>query len=326
MARPVNGSVVVVTGASSGIGRAAALEFARRGASVVLAARRSGALDEVAAECAMTGSSAVPVPTDVADAGAVDALAAAAVERYGRIDAWVNDASVSFVGRFEVTSPEVFRRVVDVNLFGVVNGSRAALREFRRHGQGTLINVASAYGVAAGPQLSAYAAAKHAVVGFSQALRMELRDAPGIDVCTVMPAAIDTPFFIHSGNHSGRRFKPVRPFYPPETVAVRIVDLVEHPRREVYAGAAAAVAALSRALVPSLYEAIYSRYSEVEHFLDEPVPQHDGNVFEPMAEGTATGGGWSERQPSLAGLIPGAGVAATIGLALGGLALLRARR
>ncbi len=151
MARDLRGSVVVITGASSGIGRATALLFARRGALVVLAARREEALREAAVECEAAGGQALVVPTDVADNGAVEELARRAVERFGRLDVWVNNAGVTSFGRFEETPQETNRRVVETNLLGAMYGAQAALRRFHDRGGGVLINVSSGFGFVGSP-------------------------------------------------------------------------------------------------------------------------------------------------------------------------------
>lgn len=321
----LTGATIVVTGASSGIGRETALRLASHGANVVVAARREEPLGSVVADCRTAGGAALAVPTDVADPAAVDALAAAAVERFGRIDGWVNNASVSLIGPFESLPPDAFRRTIDVNFHGVVHGSRAALREFRRTGRGTIVNVASLAGRIGAPYYTAYASAKHAVVGFSQSLRMELADTPGIDVCTVMPAAIDTPFFEHSGNYAGRPFKPIRPFYQPELVADLIVGLLERPRGEVFAGDMARPSSWFRTLAPGAFERVYGAMVERDHFLAEPAPRGPGNVFAPMAAGTEVHGGWSERQASLATASRLAGIATIGALAVGLLTIVRNR-
>ena len=319
-------ATIVVTGASSGIGRATALRLAARGANVVAAARRDEPLASLVEECRQQGGEALGVRTDVADENSVRMLGEAAIARFGRIDGWVNNASVSLIGPFEDLPPDAFRRTIDVNFYGVVNGSRVALEEFRRQGRGTIVNVASLAGRVGSRYYSAYAAAKHAVVGFSQSLRMDLASAPGIEVCTVMPAAIDTPFFEHSGNYAGRPFKPVRPFYQPELVADIIVGLLERPRAEVFAGDMAAPTTLFRTLAPGLFERVYGAVVERYHFLDAPAPPTPGNVFAPIPGRTEVHGGWSERQASLATVSRVASVATAAALALAVGTLLRRGR
>src|SRR4051812_48570556 len=193
-------SVVVITGASSGIGRAAALRFATAGERLVLAARAPEPLEEVAAACRRRGADALAIPTDVRDERAVAALAEAAVARFGRIDVWVNAAGVIAYGRFEEIPSEVFRGVIETNLFGQIHGARAAIPRFREQGRGVLINLASVWGRITSPDVSPYVTSKFAVRAFSACLRHELRDAPGIDVATILPAAVDTPIFRQAAN------------------------------------------------------------------------------------------------------------------------------
>jgi NAD(P)-dependent dehydrogenase (short-subunit alcohol dehydrogenase family) len=314
------GKVAVVTGATSGIGRATALELAHRGASVVVAARRADVLESVAGECRGAGVEALAVQTDTGDESSVDALARAAVERFGRVDVWVNNAATSIYGRLETTDSRPVRRLFDVNVFGYLFGARAALRQFRVQGSGTLIDVASMLGKVAGPWQGHYAMTKHAIVAMDEALRTELIDAPDIHVCTVMPAAIDTPFYGHAANYSGRRPKPPGPVYPPEAVATTIASLAERPRREVYVGSVGGLTSALRRISPGLYEAIYGRVLQRDQFLDEPAPPTDGILFAPLDESTPPDGGWRERMPHRA--VPSrraaAALAALTALGVGG--------
>lgn len=292
---PLN-AVVVITGASSGIGKAAALAFAARGATLVLAARRPEALEAAAAACRQGRSEAVAAPTDVTDADAVRALADLALARFGRIDVWVNNAGVGAAGRFTDTPPEAFRRVLETNFFGYVHGARAVIPIFRRQGRGVLINNASMVAELAEPYFSAYVASKHAVHGFGKSLRQEL-DLEGlarVHVCTVMPAAIDTPFFQHAANFTGRAMKAIPPVYPVAKVAEAIVACAEHPRRHFFVGKSARLFNLQSRLSSILTERLLARMVDRTHFYrDRPSLPSDGNLFVPVAEGTGTEGGWS---------------------------------
>jgi short-subunit dehydrogenase len=294
MPKITSDTVVVITGASSGIGRATALAFARRGAKLVLAARRAEVLEEVAEECNRYGGEAVAVPTDVTSEDAVDALARRAVERFGRIDVWVNNAAVTLFGRIEQAPSAAYRRVIETNLFGCVHGARAAMQAFRAQGNGVLVNVASQLGKVGSPYVSAYVASKFAIVGLSESLREEALDTKGIRVSTVLPASIDTPLFQHAANYTGRAVKPMDPIYDPGDVADAIVRCAERPAREVMVGAAGRVLTALRRVTPAAAERVMARQVDRDHFQKRPAAATDGNLFAPVAFGTGVSGGWRE--------------------------------
>jgi NAD(P)-dependent dehydrogenase (short-subunit alcohol dehydrogenase family) len=182
---------VVVTGASSGIGRATARLFAKHGARVVLAARSEQSLREVAGECEEVGGQALVVPTDVTDEEAVRELARQSVEVFGRIDVWVNNAGVMVYGPFEDVPTDVFRRVIETNLFGQIHGARAALSRFREQGGGVLINMSSEWGRLTSPHVSAYVTSKFAIRAFSECLRQELAGEEDTHVVTILPQSVE---------------------------------------------------------------------------------------------------------------------------------------
>lgn len=285
--------VVVVTGGSSGIGSATALAFADRGATVVVTARRAAALDDVAARCRERGSDALAIPADVTDHEALDALACEVAGRFGRIDVWVNSAAVHLFAPLEEAPVELWHRVVETNVFGTYHGLRAALPWMREQGEGVLINVSSVLGKVGAPHQSAYVASKHAVRAMSDSVRQELRDVPGISVCTVLPGPIDTPLFQHAGNFTGRRVKPIPPVIDARRVADTIVSCAAKPRREAVVGASTRdVLGLAR-LVPGLVERAAARQVDEHHFADEPSGPWAGNLLEPLDGAASVSGGWT---------------------------------
>jgi short-subunit dehydrogenase len=318
----IDGSVIVVTGASSGIGRATALALAREGARVVLLARRTDALEQVAAEIAAESGPGrtLVTPADVTDADAVERAAAEAEQRFGRIDGWVNCAAVTMFGPLLETPLADMRRVLDVNLMGYVHGTRAALARFAAQDSGVLVNVSSLLGRIAQPYGTAYTMSKFAIRGLSVAVREELRLAGkrGVSVCTVLPAAIDTPIYAAAANHSGRVPHPPPPVYRAERVAQVVLAQLRRPRREVVAGGLLGRAFVATHIVaPRLAERILA--IDVDRSLraeGTAVPPTSGSLHAPGAAPAAVDGGWHGRRrerrrraAALAGL-----VAATAGV------------
>lgn len=260
--KPVSEQVVVITGASSGIGRAAALEFARNGASVVVAARGREALATVVTEIEAAGGQARAVPTDVAEWPQVQALAREAVEAYGRIDTWVNNAAVHLYGRAEDIEPGEFARVLQINVMGQVHGACAALPELRRSGGGVLIGVSSVEGARAVPLQAPYVTSKWALRGFYDVLRMELMtEKSPVAVTTILPASIDTPLFAHARNKMDTMPKPPPPAYAPEAVARAIMRAATHPTREVPVGGAGMQFLLAQRFAPALTDRLLAMRS-----------------------------------------------------------------
>ncbi|MBI4396050.1 MAG: SDR family oxidoreductase [Elusimicrobia bacterium] len=291
MRRKIQDSVVVVTGASSGIGRATAVEFARTGATVVAAARNEQALQETTDECRRLSGRALAVPLDVTNLEAVKELVRRAVESFGRIDIWVNNAAVTLFARFEEAPLDAYRRVIETNLFGYIHGARAILPHFREHAGGVLINVSSVVGTIGQPYTSAYVATKFAIRGLSACLRQELRNTD-IHVCTVMPATVDTPLFQHGANYIGRAPQAMPPVYSARHVAETIVRVAQRPQREVFVGSVAGPINFLRKFMPGLAERMMARQVEKKHFQDLAVGPTQGNLFAPMPQATGISGGW----------------------------------
>jgi NAD(P)-dependent dehydrogenase (short-subunit alcohol dehydrogenase family) len=259
MPKPVSEQVVVITGASSGIGRASALAFAAQGAKVVCAARGKQALETLIEQIRQQGGVAVAAPTDVADPAAVRALADLAEQQFGRIDIWVNGAAISVWGRFEDITDAEFERVMRVNFLGQVYGVHAALPALRRAGGGVVIGISSVEGVRAVPLHGPYTASKFALRAFYDSLRVELaQEGAPIAVTTILPASIDTPFFEHARSKLGAMVKPPPPVYAPEVVAASIVYAAAHPRREIPVGGSAVAFFLGQRLSPALTDALLS--------------------------------------------------------------------
>jgi NADP-dependent 3-hydroxy acid dehydrogenase YdfG len=301
--KPIRDQVLVITGASSGIGRATALRFARRGASVVPIARGEAALESLRREIERFGGRAHPVVADVADWPQVERAAEEAVDRFGRIDTWVNNAAVALYATVAEADVEEMRRVLDVGLLGTVHGVKAALPHLQRQGRGAIINVASALGLRAVPLQAAYCAAKHGVKGFTDSLRTELeREGSGIAVTLVLPSSIDTPLFDHARSHLGVRPRPIPPVYAAEAVADAIVFAATHPRRDLAVGGAGKAFALLERISPALADAYLLRgdVGVRQQRSDEPDDGVD-NLFEPLDDGGRVRGRFGDeaRQVSL---------------------------
>jgi short-subunit dehydrogenase len=281
---------VVITGASSGFGRGVALELAARGDNVVLAARRTALLEQVAREA---GSHALVVTTDVSNPQDVERLGRTAIERFGHIDVWINDAGVGALGRFEDIPLQDHVRVIDVNLKGTLYGSYFAMHHFRERGRGTLINIASVAGRVPFPYYSSYVASKHALIGLGDTLNQELR-ASGtrdIHVVTINPFATDTPWFDHAANYTGRRARSVL-LDPPEKVVAAIVRATDHPRPQINVGYKASGSVASQRISRGLTEAMVGKVIDrAQMEKAPPAAPTAGALYAPMQEGTAVDGG-----------------------------------
>lgn len=287
----------VITGASSGLGRGVALQVARYRGNVVLAARRTEVLDDVAAQARAAGGTALVVTTDVSDAQAVQRLADQAIARFGRIDVWINNAGVGAIGAFWDIPVNDRAKLIDINLKGVIYGSYAALRQFRTQGVGTLVNIGSVDSEVPHAYQASYSASKAGVLSLGRALNEELRLSgdKNITVATVLPWAIDTPFWTHTANYSGRL--PELPMMDdPQKVVNAIVWISLHPKEELAVGWKAKAAYASHHLMPDTTERLtadMAHKSEMES--GPPAVPGSGALYQPMSAGTGISGGVRDR-------------------------------
>jgi short-subunit dehydrogenase len=235
--KPLKKQVIVLTGATSGIGLTTARMARERGAQLMLVARNEAALNELAREINDGGGKAATFTADVADEAQLQRAADAAIKEFGHFDTWVNNAGVSIYGKLEEVESEDSRRLFETNFWGLVNGSLIAVKHFRVSGGGTLINIGSTLSDRAIPVQGMYCASKLAVKGFTDALRMELEaDGAPVIVTLVKPSAIDTPYKDHAKNYLGVKPENPPPIYAPETVAETILYCAENPVRDVFVG------------------------------------------------------------------------------------------
>ncbi len=284
--------VIVITGATSGIGLATAKRAAQRGARVVLCSRNEPELRETAAQIDGAGGSTRAVVADVSRLEDVERLAQTAVEEYGTLDTWVNNAGVSFYGRLTEVALEDMRQLFEVNFWGMVHGARTAIPHLRRHG-GALINIGSVVSDRAIPLQGAYSASKHAVKGFTDALRMELEEegAP-VSVTLIKPSAIDTPYFQHAKNYMAVQPKPPAPVYAPEVVANAILRAAEHPVRDITIGGGGRFLSAMGTALPRLTDFYMERAMFSSQRSNVPAGEQPGNLYEPSGEENLERGGY----------------------------------
>ncbi|HEX6534016.1 MAG TPA: SDR family oxidoreductase [Gemmatimonadaceae bacterium] len=293
--KPIAEQVMVITGASSGIGLVTAKRAGARGARVVLAARNERDLARAVEDIRAAGGRAAYVVADVADPERADAIADAALGEFGQIDTWVNNAGVALYGRVMDVSVEDMRRQFDVLYWGEVYGMRAAVSHMRARG-GAIINVASALSDRAVPLQGNYAAAKHALKAFTDALRMELEkaDVP-ISITLVKPGSIDTPLFDKAKSYLGVEPKPIPPVYAPEVVAETIIHCAQHPVREIVAGGMGKMLSVARQLPRGADEYMERTMFESQR-TDKAVADRPNNLYEPVAnDGGERGSNWTGR-------------------------------
>lgn len=286
--KPLSQQVIVVTGASSGIGLATAREAAAAGAKVVLSARSREALAQAVDEIKQASGEAAFVVADVTEQEELEAVAATAIDRFGGFDTWVNNAGVGIWGMIEEVSDEDMRQLFEINFWGVVNGCRVALGHFKGKG-GAIINVGSLTSDRAFPIQGIYSASKQAVKGFTDALRMELEheDAP-VSVTLIKPGSIGTPMPQHVKNYHAEEASFPPPVYAPEEVARTILRAAAHPIRETYVGGGARLVGLLAGVMPGLLDWVGSKLLVPAQFGDRPQPPGD-NLYSGAAEAKVRG-------------------------------------
>lgn len=330
--------VVVITGASAGVGRATARAFARKGARIGLLARGHEGLQAAQAEVEELGGQALALPTDVADPAQVEAAAQQVEETFGPIDIWVNDAMASVFSPFKEMTPEEFKRVTEVTYLGFVYGTMAALRSMLPRDQGHIIQIGSALAYRSIPLQSAYCGAKHAIMGFTDSIRCELlHDKSNVKITMVQLPAVNTPQFGWVKSRLPHKAQPVPPIYEPEMIADAVVWVTEHYRRELFIGLSTVIAIQGNKFFPALGDRYLGKTGYQAQQTDQPAdPNRPNNIWEPADEQRDYGAHgtfdkrarrkslqlWADTHPGLLALLGSAGVAG----AAGGIALFKKMR
>jgi short-subunit dehydrogenase len=287
--KPLEQQVMVITGASSGIGLAIAEAAAKKGVSLVLTARSAEVLGDIVEELTSAGAQVVSVPADVSRREDVQRVADVAVSRFGRIDTWVNDAGLSIYGRLDEVPDDDSRRLFDINFWGVVNGSFVALPHLKKNG-GALINVGSEVSEAVVPLQGMYTASKHAVKGFTDTLRVEIEemDKAPVAITLIQPTAVDTPFPEHARNYMDKEPKLPEPKIDPERVAEAVLKAATHHSRDVKVGAGAVLNTAVAKVAPSLADRLSAKRASQQQ-REEPPRQPDGTLDRPGQAGRTRG-------------------------------------
>lgn len=287
--KPVSDQVIVITGASSGIGLATALSAAKKGARLVLASRNEKSLAEAQRKIEDLGAEAVYVVADVSNAEEVQQIANTAIATFGGFDTWVNCAGVSMIGKIEEISDEDNRRLFETNFWGIVYGSQIAAAHLKYKG-GSIINLGSLVSDMAIPMQGMYSASKHAVKGFTDAFRTELEaDKARVSMTLIKPAAIATPFFEHAKNYTHQEVKAPPPVYAPEEVAYAILHAASNRVRDIRVGGAGFVMAGAHAHAPRVMDWVNEKFMIDSQFADAPKSRHKNNLHEAGPDGEIYG-------------------------------------
>jgi NAD(P)-dependent dehydrogenase (short-subunit alcohol dehydrogenase family) len=295
--KPIEQQVVAVVGASSGIGRETALQLAKRGAKVVVAARSESGLTSLVKEIEQFGSEAIAVTADVAECDQVQQIADATIDRFGRLDTWVHAAATAVISPFEQVTPAEFKRVIDVNLMGPVYAAMAALPLLRRTGRGAFIAISSVEARRSMPLQTSYSASKHGLEGFLDGLRAELKhEGVPISITNVMPSVINTPFYNKARTKLGVKPTGVPPYYQPSLVAEAILHAAEYPTRDMIVGDVGRAVDLLQKIAPDLVDtlvgaiAIPGQRTQTIKAVDDP-----NNLFEPIEGYDTVTGDFSDK-------------------------------
>lgn len=295
--KPIEQQVVAVVGASSGIGRETALQFAKRNAKVVVSARTESGLASLVDEITALGGDAIAIPADVAEFDQVKSIVDKTIDRYGRLDTWVHAAGTGIIAPFEQVTPEEFKRVIDVNLMGSVYGAMVAMPHLRETGRGAFIAVSSVEARRSMPLQSAYSASKHGMEGFLDSLRSELKqEGFPISITNILPSVINTPFYNKARTKLGVMPTGIPPYYQPSLVAEAILHAAENPTRDMIVGDVGRVIDLLQKLVPDLTDtlvgaiAVPGQRTERIKATDDP-----NNLFEPIEGYDTTTGDFTDK-------------------------------
>ena len=283
--KPISQQVVAIVGASSGIGRETALQFAKKGAKVVVAARSQSGLESLVSEIKLFGGDATAIVADVSEFDQVKAIADKAVEVYGRLDTWVHSAATGVLAPFDQITPEEFKRVIDVNLTGQAYGAMAALPHLKKEGRGALIHISSVEARRSIPLQSPYSASKHGVEGMLDSLRVELQhEGWPISVTNILPSVINTPFYNKVRTKLGVKPTGVPPYYQPSIVAEAILYVAEHPTRDFIVGDVGRVLDVMQRISPVLVDNLLLLIGFAGQRTNEQKSEDaPNNVFEPIA-------------------------------------------
>ena len=326
--KSIDQQVVVVVGASSGIGRDTALKFAQKGAKVVVSVRSKEGLATLVEGISAVGGTAIAVPADVADFDQVKAIAEKTVEHFGRLDTWVHLAATSVFATFDNVTPEEFKRVVDVTLMGQVYGAMAALPYLKREGRGALIHITSLEGRRSLPYQSAYSASKHGAIGFIDAMRLELKNqGHPISVTNIMPGVINTPFYNKGKTKLGVKPTGVPPYYSASLVTDAILYAAEHPVRDYIVSDVGRILDIAQRISPGFVDALLLAIAFPFQKTNEPKSEDaPNNLYEPIQGYDKVNGDFDQLEvPSITDMLdkgPALAIGAFAAAALGVVALL----